>query len=259
MIAELPGAKIWYEDTGGNGAPLVLLHARTGSSRSWQYQFRDFPAAGYRVVAYDRRGSGRTEVDAGAGDVLPSDDLHHFVERLGLERFHLLGTAAGGIVALDFALSHPRRVRSLVFANSVGSAEIKQEPAYIALAAHLRPPDDSPAEMRELSPAYRAKNPQGTREWLEVERASRAKGAPTFPRTRNRITFSLLEKLEAPTLLITGDADLYTPPSALELFHQRIRNSALVVMPECAHSAYWEQPELFNRVVLDFLSGGAAS
>jgi pimeloyl-ACP methyl ester carboxylesterase len=54
-------------------------------------------------------------------------------------------------------------------------------------------------------------------------------------------------------LLITGDADLYTPPPVLELFQDRIRNSKSTVIPRCGHSAYWEQPELFNRAVLEFI------
>jgi pimeloyl-ACP methyl ester carboxylesterase len=52
---------------------------------------------------------------------------------------------------------------------------------------------------------------------------------------------------------MTGDADLYTPPSVLKLFTDRIRHAQSVVFPECGHSAYWEQPERFNREVLEFL------
>jgi pimeloyl-ACP methyl ester carboxylesterase len=70
---------------------------------------------------------------------------------------------------------------------------------------------------------------------------------------RNRITWSLLEKLDVPTLLVTGDADLYTPPAVLQLFSRRIRTSTTVILPEVGHSTYWEQPERFNRAVLDFI------
>jgi pimeloyl-ACP methyl ester carboxylesterase len=70
---------------------------------------------------------------------------------------------------------------------------------------------------------------------------------------RNRITFSLLERIEVPTLLITGGADLYAPPPVLALFAARIRGAESVIVPAVGHSAYWEQPEIFNRAVLDFL------
>jgi pimeloyl-ACP methyl ester carboxylesterase len=56
-----------------------------------------------------------------------------------------------------------------------------------------------------------------------------------------------------PVLLLSGDADLYTPPSVLRLFKQRIPHAEMAVVPETGHSAYWEQPEIFNRVTLDFL------
>ena len=70
---------------------------------------------------------------------------------------------------------------------------------------------------------------------------------------RNRITFSLLERIEVPTLLITGGADLYAPPQVLALFAARIRGAESVIVPAVGHSAYWEQPEIFNRAELDFL------
>jgi len=70
---------------------------------------------------------------------------------------------------------------------------------------------------------------------------------------RNRITFVLLEEIKIPTLLLTGDADLYAPPAVLRLFAARIKNSESVIVPEVGHSAYWEQPEIFNRAVLEFI------
>jgi pimeloyl-ACP methyl ester carboxylesterase len=253
VIADIPGARIWYEDTGGSGPFVVLLHARTGSAAMWRRQLAAFSQAGYRCVAYDRRQSGRTEVAPRAPEALPADDLRLVLDALAIERFHLIGTAAGGIVALDFALSHPARVRSLVFANSVGSAEIRQEPEYITAAAQLRPPDELPPEERELGAWYRGRNPAGVREWLELGKETRAK-QPTFPRTRNRITLARLADLEMPALLITGDIDPYTPPAVLEVFRRRIPGATAVVIPNSGHSAFWEQPELFNRAVLDFLA-----
>ena len=62
--ATVPGARIFYRDTGGSGVPVILLHAATGSSRVWDYQIPAFVAAGYRVIAFDRRGWGRTEINS---------------------------------------------------------------------------------------------------------------------------------------------------------------------------------------------------
>jgi pimeloyl-ACP methyl ester carboxylesterase len=253
--AALPGVRIWYRDTGGTGVPVIFLHAATGSSRVWEYQLPAFAAAGYRVVAYDRRGFGRSAIDpAGVQPGTGADDLLALVTHFELDRFHLVGTAAGGGVALDFAVSFPQRLQSLVVANSIGGV---QDEDYLALGQRLRPApkfNALPPDFRELGPSYRAANPDGTRRWLELERTSRPEGSPPPAQTmRNRITFALIETIKVPTLLITGDADLYAPPTVLRLFAARIKNSESVIVPDAGHSAYWEQPEIFNRTVLEFI------
>ncbi|PWT85591.1 MAG: alpha/beta hydrolase [Acidobacteria bacterium] len=251
--ATVPGARIFYRDSGGDGVPVILLHAATGSSRVWDNQFSVFAAAGYRVIAFDRRGWGRTVLDgAGPQPGTAADDLLNLLAQLGLDRVHVIGTAAGGFVALDFALSYPKHVRSLVIANSIGGV---QDPDYVALGRRLRPPqfDALPPEIRELGPSYRASNAAGTGRWVELEKMSRSATPPTPPQPlRNRITFALLGTIEVPTLLMTGDADMYAPPPILRLFAERIKGAEVFIVPEAGHSAYWEQPELFNRAVLNF-------
>lgn len=252
--ASVPGARIFYRDTGGSGAPVILLHAATGSSRVWEYQVPAFVAAGYRVIAFDRRGWGRTEIKPGESQPgTATDDLLGLLDQLRLDRVHVIGTAAGGFVALDFALSYPRRLRSLVVANSIGGV---QDADYLELGSRIRPPQFAalPPEFRELGPSYRAGNAAGTERWVELEKISRPPGprAPAQP-LRNKITFALLETIHAPTLLLTGDADLYAPPPILRPFAARIQGSEVAIIPEAGHSSYWEQPEIFNRVVLNFL------
>jgi len=175
------------------------------------------------------------------------------LEHLRLDRVHLVGTAAGGFASVDFALSFPQRLRSLVIANSIGGV---LDEDYLALGRRIRPPEFAalPPDVRELGPSYRAGNPDGTRRWLELERANRAEGAPPPAQTmRNQITFALVETIKTPTLLLTGDADLYAPPPVVQLFVKRIKGSESVVVPEAGHSTYWEQPEAFNRAVLAFI------
>ena len=250
----LPGVRLSYSDTGGNGTAVVFVHAATGSRRVWEYQVPAFMAAGYRVIAYDRRGFGRSEVDpAGPQPGTGADDLLALVNHLGIDRFHLVGTAAGGIVALDFAVSFPGRLRSLVVANSIGGL---QDEDYVELGRRLRPPQFAalPPDVRELGPSYRAANPEGTARWLELEKQSRPEGTqPPVQTFRNRLTFSLLESIAVPTFLLTGGADLYAPPAVLRLFTDRIRNSESLIVPEVGHSTYWEQPDVFNQKVLEFI------
>ena len=223
----------------GAGTPVVFLHAGSGDSRMWEHQIPAFTAAGCRFIAYDR-----------SGQAAAADELEALAGQLGLERFHLVGTAAGGIAAVDYALSFPHRLKSLVVANSIVGV---QDDDYLQMMRRLRPApqfDALPAEVREIGPSYRAANVEGTQRWIELARHGRL---PQLP-TRNRITFAALETIKVPTLLLTGDADLYTPPSVLRLFAERIRNSESVVVPECGHSAYWERPEIFNRTVLGFIA-----
>lgn len=251
--AALSGVRLWYRDSGGAGVPVVFMHAATGSSRVWEHQESAFMAAGYRFIAYDRRGFGRTLVDAGTPPGTGADDLQALVDHLGIDRFHLVGTAAGAIVSLDYAIGFQQRLRSLVLANTIGGV---QDDDYLALGRRLRPPafESLPAEIRELGPSYRAENPAGTARWTDLARASRPDGPPLAPQPmRNRITFALLEKVGVPTLLLTGDADLYAPPPVLQLFVKRINGSESVVVPEAGHSTYWERPDVFNRVVLEFI------
>ena len=252
--ADLPGVRVWYKDSGGRGVPVVFLHAATGSSRVWEHQFPVFAGRGYRVIAYDRRGWGRSVIDPeGVQPGTGADDLLALIAHLGIDRVHLVGTAAGGFVAFDFAVSFPERLRSLVVANSIGGM---QDEDYLELGRRLRPPQftQMPPEFRELGPSYRAANPDGTRRWIELERISRPEGPIAAAQLmKNRLTFSLLETLRVPTLLLTGSADLYAPPPVLRLFAARIRNSESVIVPEAGHSSYWEQPELFNRALLEFI------
>ena len=253
-FADVPGARLSYIDSGGAGVPIVFMHAATGSSRVWEHQLPAFTAAGYRVIAYDRRGHGDTVVQASLPSSAAADDLDNLMTHLRIERFHLLGTAAGGIVSMDFALSFPGRLRSLVIANSIVGI---QDEEYLALGRRLRPSpqfEAMPPDFRELGPSYRASNPEGTRRWIELERASRPEGSRPPPLiSRNRVTFAALDTLKVPTLLLTGDADLYMPPPVLQLVARRIRGAESLVIDGAGHSVYWEQPEAFNRAVLEFI------
>ena len=253
--ADLPGVHLWFTDSGGSGAPVVFVHAATGSSRVWDYQRPAFTARGYRVITYDRRGYGRSAADrSGPQPGTGADDLNALVDYLKIDRFHLVGTAAGGFVAWDYALSFPKRLRSLVVPNSMGGV---QDPEFQEVLRRLRTPDFlamSP-DMRELGPAYRASNPAGAERWKELERTARpTSGQPPAQTFRNRVTFALLETISVPTLLMTGDADMYAPPPVMRMFAARVKGSQAVVIPEAGHSAYWEQPEIFNRTVLEFIA-----
>jgi pimeloyl-ACP methyl ester carboxylesterase len=246
------GVHLSYTDSGGTGVAIVLMHAATGSIRSWEHQTPAFVKAGYRVIAFDRRGWGRTTVDPNTPAGTAADDLIALLDFLHVDRVHLVGTAAGGFVTFDMALSYPQRLRSIVVANSIGGV---QDDDFAALGRTLRPPAFAamPPELREVSPSYRAANAEGTKKWIELEKLSRPADASPAQPLKNRITFAALESIRVPTLLLTGDADMFAPPPVLKMFAMHIRQAETVIVPEAGHSTYWEQPEVFNRAVLDFV------
>jgi pimeloyl-ACP methyl ester carboxylesterase len=240
--AALPGVRLFYRDTGGSGQVVVFMHPATGTSQVWENQLTTFARAGYRAIAVDRRGWGRTEIDpAGPQPGTAADDLLALMNELRIQQFHLVGSAAGGFVTFDFALSYPERLRSFVVANSIGGV---QDEEFVKLGTELRPAEflAMPAHLRELSPNYRAADPEGTRRWLEIERGSRSGGAgeargsaagrgspsPAQP-LKNRLTFAALEQIARPALLMTGGADMYAPPPVTRMFgatHQGRRVSS---------------------------------
>lgn len=249
----LPGVDLYYEDTGGPGVPVVFLHALTGTADSWVHQVPAFTAAGYRCVTYDRRGWGRTKATGSEGaNEVASDDLHALVESLSLEPVHLVATAAGGITAIDCALTHPERVRSLVAANTIGGV---QDDSYLEVQRRLRPPEiqSLPAELRELGPSYRGTDPEGVRRWLEIEQAGRPEGARPFPPVREPITYARLKTMQAPTLVLAGEADLLSPPALMRMLAAHIPTSRYVSLAEVGHAGFWERPHAWNGLVLEFI------
>lgn len=253
-FAELPGVHLWYEDSGGSGVPVVLMHAASGSSESWIQQVPEFAAAGYRCIAYDRRFCCRSEPDpAGSQPGYAIDDLLELVRSLDLRRFHLIGTAAGAGPSLEFAVVHPERVRSLVMADCIGGvhdAELQE------LQARLRPgPIQAlPVELRELSAGYRGTNAEGTARWIEIARVSWPEGAEAQRQPRKtELMPARLEAFRTPTMALAGEADLVTPPAYVRLLASRLPNCEFATVPEAGHASFWEQPAIWNRLVLDFI------
>ncbi|MBI0537236.1 alpha/beta hydrolase [Roseomonas sp. KE2513] len=248
----LPGVRLFVRDTGGNGTPVILLHANTGTSASWAEQFEAMSAAGYRVIAFDRRGWGRSLPDpAGPQPGSVAEDLAALVDHLRLPPFHLLGVAGGGFVALDYAAWRPETLRGLVVAASTGSFS---EPEMEQMTRNLDVPGfrQLPESFVEIGPSFRATQPERTATWLAAEETARQKGARPQPlRTPN--TFAKAEAIRTPLLVISASADLLAPPSLMRGWVSHMRQAEWVAIADAGHSVPMEQPELFNRAVLDFL------
>jgi len=250
-VAELPETRLWYWDTGGSGPPVILLHAATHSAAGWVYQQPALAAAGYRAIGYSRRGYFRSDPGNQANPGYAADDLRDLMEHLKVETADLVAAAHGGFFALDFALAYPTKVRSLTIVSSLMGIT---DTDYAAVNARLRPDffTSLPHEFQELSPSYRAGNPDGVAAWLELQHQA-LQGSRIYPKAKQPLTWARLETIRHPTLLMTGESDLYTPPSLLRMQALHMPHAEVATIAEAGHSPYWEQPSVFNRLLLDFL------
>jgi pimeloyl-ACP methyl ester carboxylesterase len=244
---------LWFTDSGGTGTPIMLLHANTGNSAVWTDQVTSFSRAGYRVIAFDRRGWGKSTADPATGPQPGSvaGDLDALVNYLKLDKFHLLGVAGGGFAALDYAAWHPEKLRSLVIGASTGSISDKEIADF---SARIEIPElrKLPAVYREVGASYRGAKPDGTKHWIEIDEHSRQKDAPSQPlHTPN--TFAKIETIPTPALIITADADLLAPPALMRIWAAHVKNHEWASVPDSGHAIAWEQPDVFNDKVLDFV------
>ena len=252
--AELPGVKLWFIDTGGAGVPIVLLHPNTGTSAVWDNQTKAFSEAGYRVIAFDRRGWGKSIADPASGPQPGSiaEDLDALVEYLKLDSFHLLGVAGGGFAALDYAAWRPERLRGLIVGGSTGRISDQEITDFVA---RIEIPEirQQSAHYRELGPSYRGANPEGTKLWIEIDEHSRQPGVPFQPPLRTPNTFAKIATIPTPTLIIAADADLLAPPALMRIWAAHMRNHEWAMIHDAGHAMAWEQPGAFNDKVLEFL------
>lgn len=251
-VAEVNGTTLYFRDSGGTGAPVVLAHPVTGSALVWSYQQPALVQAGYRVIAYSRRGhygsAAANPDDAG----IPAQDLKALADFLGIQRFFLVGTAAGTAMAVDFAMDHSDRLFGLVLA--AGSYLATEEPEYQKMNEHSRIKDFNslPPSFRELSPSYRAANLEGTKQWEAVEHASITGNVRGF-KSANKLNWLNLQRIKTPTLFIAGGADLAAPPTMMRVFAQHVPNAEMIIIPNVGHSVYWELPTVFNGHIIEFL------
>jgi pimeloyl-ACP methyl ester carboxylesterase len=252
-LVELPTMQLWIIDSGGPGEPVILLHPRTGNSEFWQYTVPALAKAGYRAVAIDNPGWGKSIVHKGQASVPVAETLDVLFDHLGLDKVHVVGTAMGGYTAVDYAAWRPERVKSLVIAAS--GLGFENDPVYTAFRERAAIPGfaDQPSDIREVSPNYRGMNPQGVARWKEIYNNGQQEGAARPP-LMSPNTPEKLASIRVPTLVIAGGMDLTTPSGGMRLWSRHLKaSSEFIVIPEAGHVLVWEQPEVFNQTLINFL------
>jgi pimeloyl-ACP methyl ester carboxylesterase len=266
--ASVDGVKLYYEET-GTGVPLVFVHEFAGDCRSWHLQVRCF-ARRYRCIAFNARGYPPSDVpeDPGAySQQRAVDDIKGVLDHLGIARAHICGLSMGGYATLIFGLCYPERALSLTVAGcGYGSVAADREAFRkdSELVARRFEADGMAkvADFYSRGPTrvqFIDKDPQGWQEFRDQLAAGSARGHALTLRgvqmTRPSV-FELatrLERLDVPTLVVTGDEDEPCLEPAI-FMKRKIPGAALVVMPKAGHTINLEDPEAFNRALLDFLT-----
>jgi pimeloyl-ACP methyl ester carboxylesterase len=264
--ARINGVGIHYE-VHGNGVPLMFAHEFAGDSLSWAPQVKFF-ARRYQVIVYNARGYPPSDVpearEAYSQDIAV-EDLHGLIRHLSLPPAHLCGLSMGGYAVLHFGLRHPTLARSLVVAGcGYGSDDqpqfrrdaeelgrrIEQEGMAAVGAAYGRGPtrvqfmNKDPLGWQEFVDALVGHSSLGSARTMQGVQGQR----PSVYDLRDALT-----RLTVPTLIMNGDED--DPCLAPGVFLKRhVRTAGLLVFPNTGHTLNLEEPDLFNRAVLDFVT-----
>ena len=268
MLRTDDGVDLHYEDV-GQGIPMVFVHEYAGDARAWELQLRFF-ARRYRCIAYHARGyppSGVPSDPAAYSQDRATDDIAAIIRGLDLAPAHVVGLSMGAFATLHLGLRHPQLARSLVAAGvGYGAAPDKQAQFHAetdATIARIRTEGmDKMADVYGHGPTrliFEQKDPRGFAEFIAQLAEHSTEGSALTMQGVQRQRPSLFDlrdgfsKMTLPTLVIAGDEDDPTLEASIYL-KRTIPSSALLVMPKCGHTMNLEDPDAFNRAVLDFVT-----
>ncbi|MET0645840.1 MAG: alpha/beta fold hydrolase [Pyrinomonadaceae bacterium] len=259
-VARVRGIEMAYDDTGGGGTALVLLHGFPFDRSMWRGQASALGGE-FRVVAPDLRGFGETTAgDGGMTMEAWAEDLAALLDALNLPRVVVGGLSMGGYVAFEFFRKFSGRVRALVLADTRPQADTED-------ARRTREENAQRALKEGMTPIVESMLPKllasGTRErGGEVVAAVRALMLGTRPKSAaaalramavRRDQTDLLPSINVPTLIVVGAEDAITPPADAEAMSAKIEGSRLVVVEGAGHLSNVERPEEFDRALVEFL------
>ena len=251
------GERIYYESVGDGESALVLCHGAGGNHAVWYQQVPVF-ARHRRVITWDHRGFGRSTARGGpTRPELAVRDLGAVLAAAGVAGpIDLVGQSMGGWTALGFALAEPARVRRLVLADTPGGI---MTPELVAALRTLGPSPLTAEGVLGRHPALGASLVARDPARAYLYQMLGAFGEPELPKIGAALFGTVvvdfaLAALPDRVLFVVGAEDGLFPPAAIRASAAKIPGARVVEIPDAGHSAYFEQPEAWNRAVADFLA-----
>ena len=260
------GIKLYYEEHGRTGTPVVLAYGIGGNTDMWDVNVAALSAA-HRLVLWEPRGHARSDSPEDPARVSFARwalDLRDVLDHLRLRRAHVGGLSLGAGIATRFTLRFPGRVRSLLVTNSssaVGlplsvdnlvmraqSIKITLEQGMDAMAEFAMQANPNLVERLKIDPAARAEFYEEYRRLTPIGYANALRALLAMDHITDE-----LPKIRVPVLLIGGDRDPSLAP--MKVMQRKIRGARLVVLSPASHFANRDQPEAWNRAAVDFLAG----
>jgi 3-oxoadipate enol-lactonase len=258
MKAVVNGGEIFYVDAGiSKAAPLVLIHGFPFSHEMWDPQIEALQKR-FRLIVYDLRGHGKSAVGDGQYTLeFFVDDLLGLLDHLKLERAVLCGLSMGGYIALRAVERNPERVSGLILADTQAKADsneakLKRAAAIKSVKANGVKAYAEGFVKSVFAPQSLANSKAAVMRIIQENSSLGICGALLALASRTDTT-DALPGIKAPTLILVGEHDTLSPPSASQEMHNRIPNSEIHVIPNAAHMSNLENSEAFNKHLLDFL------
>ena len=266
------GVNLYYEEA-GHGVPMIFVHEFAGEARSWAPQVRFFRRC-YRTITFNARGYPPSDVPedpAVYSQRQAVEDIRGVLDYLKIDKAHVIGLSMGGYAALHFGLLYPERALSLVVAGAGYGSKPEERETFrrdcAALAERFeREPMEKVAAMYAMGPArvqFREKDSQGWEQFCELLKQQSAQGHALTMRRVQIMRESIYEledrmaRLTVPTLIVAGDED--DPCLEPALYMKRtIPTAGLLIIPRSGHTINLEEPDVFNRHVLDFVTAVGA-
>jgi 3-oxoadipate enol-lactonase len=242
---------LYYEEQ-GKGFPLVLIHGLLSDLATWRYQIDPFSKR-YRVITLDLKGHGQSSKPTREYRVAShADDVYHLLQKLHIAQAHLCGLSMGGMVAEVMAIRYPKVVRGLVLADS---AAMIADYAVSDRLTLVKKHDMNWFADWGVKKILRLAKPEAKEHVRKmISRVGRDDYRLALISTAGFNIAADLAKITAPTLIIVGEKDDTTPLWHADQLHNWTPGSRLVVMKGASHMTPVENPQEFNKLVLEFLA-----